>query len=171
MLARASLVALECRHICLMPLGDLAFNFRSSNQALMETADSNRKSNHRHFLNQLQCLSESHRQATRALSLLQESAHGYLECSRHEASSESAKTINRMYALGTSNGSSQLARATTRLVANQLMRAVTNRLNRQQRFCIPLREAASSPEFLPETTGITSKGSALCAHSKGGEAC
>ena len=171
MQARASAVTSKCRHTCQKPLENLAKTFRASSQALMEAVDSNRKRYQRHFLNLLQCLSESHRQANRALSLPQESAHSYLECSRHEASGESAININRTYTLGTSKGSPQLARATTPLVAYQLMRAVTNRLNRQQRFCSPLRKAASSPEFLPKTTGWTPKGSMLCAYSKGGETC
>jgi hypothetical protein len=172
MQARDSLATVEGRHICLMPLEDLAGTFRASSQALMEAADSKRKSIHRHFLNHLQCLSESHHQATRALSLLQESVHSYLECYRHEASGEPANTIIRMYALDTSKGLSQLARATSPpLVANQLMRAVKNRLNWQKRFCIPLGKVVSSPEFEPKTTGRTLKSSALCAHSKGGEAC
>jgi hypothetical protein len=169
--ARASAVTPESRHTCLMPLGNLAGTFRASNQTLMVATDSDRKRYQRHFLNLLRCLSESHRQATRALSHLQESAQGHLECFRHEASGESANTINRMYTLGTGKSSSQLARAITPLVENQLMRAVTKRLNRQQRFCSPLRKAASSPEFPPKTSGRAPKNSALRAHSKGGETC
>ena len=171
MQTKASAVTPGCCHTCQKPPEDLAKTSRASSQALMEAVDSNRKRYQRHFLNLLQCLSESHRRATRALSLHQESAQSYLECSRHEASGESANTINRRYLLGMSKCSPQLARATTPLVANQLMRAVTNRLNRQQRISSPLRKAANSPEVPPKTTGRAPKGSMLCAHLKGGETC
>jgi hypothetical protein len=145
--------------------------FVPRSKALMGAADSNRKSNYCHFLNHLECLTESHRPEIRALSHLQESAHVHLERSRHEASGEPTTPINGTHSLGGAAAPTQIARTATRLVANQLRRAVVNRLGRRQRFRTPLREAADSPEIHLATTAVTLESSAFCAHSKGGEAC
>lgn len=136
---------------------NLLWALRPSNQPPMVAADSYRKSNFRHFPSHLHRIPESHCQATWVLSPQRESDHIYLERSRQETSGESTIAINRLSSLGAGASPPQLARATSR------------RENRQQRFWIPLREVGHSPEILIE---IAPKGSsALCAHSKGGEAC
>ena len=160
---RDSLAAPAARRFNRIP-PNLAWTPRPSNQPPMVAADSYRKSNYRHFPNHLRRIHDSHYQATKAPSQPRESAHIYLEWSRHETSGESTTAINGLFSLGAGASPSQLARATS------------CRPNRQQRFWTPLREVGSSQECLHEMSGghrvgTTQRSFALCAHSKGGEAC